>query len=93
MQRTSYVNITQKLKLTNRRPVEERVLITDRNHRSYIMPDMSSHIGSKIFMGRAAKYYIDVSIQERNFCENDEKPMTGENFKKCVDDKIQEDFR
>ena len=45
---TSYVNITQKLKLTNRRPVEARVLITDRNHRSYIMPDMSSHIGSKI---------------------------------------------
>ena len=44
-------------------------------------------------MERAAKYYIDVSIQERNFCENDEKPMTGENFKKCVDDKIQEDFR
>ena len=44
-------------------------------------------------MERAAKYYIDVSIQERNFCENDKKPMTEENFKNCVDDKIQQDFR
>ncbi len=91
---TLHINVTQKLHLTirGRKLDEARVLITDRNYRSYILPDLSSHVGSRISMKRGTKYFIDVNIQERDFCEDEETPKIGEKFKKCVDDKVQEDF-
>ena len=91
-QETSFVDVTQELLIFLPYPDTARVLITDKNYRSYFMPDIASHKGDKLFMESETKHFINVKIQERYLCENDAKPMTGEQFKQCVDDKIQEEF-
>ena len=56
------------------------------------MPDISSHVGSKIFMKPKTANLIDVKIQIKSYCKIDEKPMSQLEYKKCVDDKVQKVF-
>ena len=89
---TSYVDVTKEIGLVHTNPDEARVLITNRNYRSYFMPDITSHKGSKIFIEPESKQFIDVHVLERNLCKNDDVRMTGNDFRKCVDDKVQHEF-
>ncbi len=68
------------------------IFITNRNYRSFIMPDEGSHVGKEIFMKPGKEHYINVKITIKSYCKRDEIPMSEEDFKNCVDDKIQEDF-
>ena len=69
-----------------------RVLLTDINYRSYFMLDLASHVASKIFMKPKTMHFINVKIQEKNTCRNEEKPMSQAKFKYCVEIKIQNEF-
>ena len=89
---TSHINVTGELVLSVPHEHKERVLITEGNYRSYFMPDITSQRGNKIFMEPKHSHYFDVQIQVKLFCRKDEKPMTQDEFKKCVDDKIQQEF-
>ena len=71
---------------------DARVVITDKNYRSYFMPDGESHVGMPIFMNSKTMHYINVKIHERLTCMNEEKAMSQEDFRICVDDKIQNEF-
>lgn len=71
---------------------DARVVITDKNYRSYFMPDGESHVGMPIFMNSKTMHYINVKIHERLTCMNEEKAMSQEDFRICVDDKIQHEF-
>ena len=89
----SKFNISRKLQVNYFNPSEARVLITDRNYRSYFMPDITSHIGNKIFMKPKKENYVSVKIQVKSYCNDDnEKPMKEDEFKTCVDHKIQNDL-
>ena len=71
---------------------DARILITNKNYRSFFMPDISSHVGSKVLMKHFTSHDIDVKIQVKYSCLNDEEPMKSDEFEKCVDDKIQTEF-
>ena len=89
---TSLLNYTQEIELVHFNPDDSRIFITDRNYRSFIMPDVASHVGKEIFMKRGKAHYINVKIQVKKYCNFDEKPMSEEEFTKCVNDKIQNEF-
>ncbi len=90
---TSLPNYTKEVSLLHYNPEDARVFITDRNYRSFFMPDVTSHIGSKIFLKPDTEHYINVKIQKRHTCKNEEKVMSQENFKKCVTDRILNEFQ
>ena len=56
------------------------------------MPDISTHIGSKIFVHDKKDQYIVVQIQEINNCKADEVPMVRDEYEKCVDNRIEQEF-
>ncbi len=88
---TSFLNNKQEIILGNLNDV--RVFITNRNYRSYFMPYVASHVGKEIFIEPKTKHYVNVNIQVKSYCNiNDEKPMSKEDFAKCVDDKIQNEL-
>ena len=89
---TSLIDYDQKLILDRRNLDDTRVWITDRSYRSYFMPDISSHVGKEILLRPRTKHFINVKIQERYNCKKDDKQMSEKDFKKCVDEKIQEEF-
>ena len=89
---TSSLNVSQELELHHFYPGIARVLITDKSYRSYFMPDLSSHSGSKLYMESYFDHYFDVKIQVRDSCLNKETPMAQYEFQTCVDNKIQTDF-
>ena len=91
---STQINVTKGVLVWNLQGSNVKVLLTNKNYRSYTMPDISSHIGSKINFGWTPplKLFFNVKIQERNFCKNDDNPMTKKEFEECVDDKIQKEF-
>ena len=89
---TKLQNYTQLMRVDNWNPNDAIVSITDRNYRSFNMPDITSHIGSKIVMKPDTMHYINVKIQERQYCKNDENPVSEADHTKCVDDKIKDEF-
>ena len=46
----------------------------------------------KVFLKPDTEHFINIKIQERNHCNMDENPMSVKEFKKCVNDKIQNEF-
>ena len=89
----SKFNMSQKLQVNYHNPSEARVLITNRNYRSYFMPDITSHVGSKIFIKPKKENYVSIKIQVKSYCNTKEEPMTEDEFKACVDEKIQKDLK
>ncbi len=83
---------SEEIELYHWNPDYVRVFLTDRKYRSYYMPYVGSHIGKEFFMIPYTEHYINVQIQEDNNCNNDESPMSEEEFQKCVDDEIQNEF-
>ena len=57
------LNATKELHLDYYYPVDARVFITDRNYRSYFMPDLSSHSGILFLMQNYINHYVNVKIQ------------------------------
>ena len=89
----SYFNVTQELQLINKNGDDARVFLSDKTYRSYFMPDTKSHDGPEIMIKPGKYQYIDVEIQEKSDCTTESAtPMTQNEFKKCVDDKIQKEF-
>ncbi len=89
----SYFNISKQLNISNIYNYDSRVLIIDKNYRSSFMPDISTHVGSKIFINVRRDQYIEVKIQVKTNCNNGKVPMTRDAFEKCVDDQIQQEFK
>ena len=89
---SSLLNYTQEIELGNIYPEEAMVFITDKNYRSFISLDKASHVGKEIFMKPDKVHYINVNINQRDNCKDEEIPMSENDFKKCVDDKIQKEF-
>ena len=89
----SHFDITQEMFLDHTNADMARILVTDRNYRSYFMIDLASHIGTRVFMQTNKIHYINVQIQVKLYCKKDEKPMKENDFQKCVDDKIMEVFQ
>ena len=89
---TSLLNYTQEIELQHRNQDDTRVFISNRNGRSYFMPHLDSHVGKEIFMKPKTKHFINVRIQERLQCKDNEKPMSELEFSKCVDEKIHKEF-
>ena len=88
-----FSNITQEMTLYNlNKEGEVRVLITNKNYRSFIMPDISSHTGSQILMKPNQDQYYNVKIKVESECNRDKQPMNRLDYEKCVDDKIQKEF-
>ena len=85
-------DMNQQIIMEFNKPDMARVLITDRNYRSYFMPDITSHRGSKTFMKPNQTLYINVKIQVQSHCKNDEKPLKEIEFRKCIEKKILSDF-
>ena len=71
---TSQLHIKKEISLLSRD--EARILITDKNSRSYFMPNILSHVGNKLFIKRGKSSYVSVQIYEKLHCRVDEKPMT-----------------
>ena len=86
---TSFIDMTKDLELEYENLNDVRVLITDRNYRSYVMPDISSHVGSKIFLKPQKEHFINVQVHVKSNCDKDQVPMTRGEFEKCYDEKIQ----
>ena len=70
-----------------------RIMITNRNYKSYFLPAISSQKENKIFMTPYKDLYFDVKIHVKSSCTKDVKPMTNFEYKKCVDDKLQNLFK
>ena len=66
-----------------------RILITDRQYRSYVMPHISSHKGNNILVEPGKSSFITVDIEIRSTCKTEADTETPLDFKKCVDDRIQ----
>ena len=45
-----------------------------------------------MFTKLGTRHFINVKIEESNTCRNAEERMSQEEFEKCVDDKIQDEF-
>ena len=88
----SLLYYAHEIELYHRNQDDSRVFITDRNYSSFIMPDTASHVGKEIFMKPDTNHFINVEIKESYNCKKDENPMSGEEYEKCVDDKIQKEF-
>ena len=88
----SFFNISQQLVLFSIYEYDSTVFITDKDYRSYFMPDISSHVGSKIHMHFSRNQNFHVRIQVRTHYNKGEVQMTRNEYEKCVDDKIQKEF-
>ena len=69
-----------------------RVLITDRNSRSYFMVDIASHIGEELILQPNKFTNIDVEVKTHTQCKSDQNGVKDDNFYNCVDDEIQKIF-
>ena len=90
---TFFMNATEEVEISYRGQGQYRALMTNRNYRSYFMPDITSHIGNTIIMNPRSLYFINVKIYERYICVKSKITETDKDFAKCVDNKIQEEFR
>ena len=66
-----------------------RVFITDKNFRSYISPDFSSHKGSPIIVRKGQTHMYDVDLEVISSCQVVKEKVDKDDFKKCVDEEIQ----
>ena len=90
---TSHVDVSQEIEFSYYDSHFTRIIMSNKNYRSFIMPDISSHSGNKIFMTPDKNLYYDVKIHVKSSCTKDVKPMTNIEYKKCVDDKLQNLFK
>ena len=84
--------LTHGIEISYLYPEDSRVSITDRDYKSFFMPDLKSHVGNTILMKPKTDYLIDVRIEVRSYCHNAQKPMSQFEYKKCVDKKLQKTF-
>ena len=61
---------------------EFRVLLTDKESRSFIMPDILSHTGSHILRKPTQELYIDVKIKVDSECNKERQPMNRLDYEK-----------
>ena len=66
-----------------------KIFITDRNQRSYFSPNFSTHRGDKTVVRPDQVHYLDVQLAVTNNCEVDRNELDDVDYKKCVDEKIQ----
>ena len=69
-----------------------RVLITDRNSRSYFMVDIASHIGEELILQPNKFTNIDVEVKTHTQCKSDLNLVKDVDFYNCVYDEIQKMF-
>ena len=89
----SHFDPVEKLIIVRNDPSQAlRILITDRQYRSYVMPHISSHKGNNILVEPGKSSFITVDIEIRSTCKTEADTETPLDFKKCVDDRIQKKF-
>ena len=60
---TLFINASNELQMVYENPEDARAFITDRNCKSLLMPDLSSHLGKQFIMQNYLNHHMDVKIQ------------------------------
>ena len=59
-----------------------RLIFTDKNYRSFFMPDISSHLGGKILIQSGKQTNFDIYVKKTSSCKV--MDVKAENFHECI---------
>ena len=68
-----------------------RLIFTDKNYRSFFMPDISSHLGGKILIQSGKQTNFDIYVKKTSSCKV--MDVKAENFHGCVENGIETRFK
>ena len=69
---------------------ELRLIFTEKNKRSFFMPDISSHRGGKIVIEPHKITNLDVHVKKISTCKIQDIKEEADTFQKCVENKVED---